>query len=142
MKLPVWNLTPSTNLGREHQHSVHAKPGGTRVEPPKRQRQTPDAPTDTVLKGHFNDTGKLVLTFSQQQFSPWSWQPGTEPPGLLGNHGPRLVKCLQDSWPRLRCRLALAEITSRGLAFEDPSPRWCGRGSQQWQQALDPDCLG
>lgn len=48
------------------------KPAGTGLA--LEEADTPDSPTDTVLKGYFNDTEKLVLTFCQQQFSPWYWQ--------------------------------------------------------------------
>lgn len=120
MKLPVWNLTLSTNHRWENQHSVRVKPAGTGLA--LEEADTPDSPTDMALKGYFNDTEKLVLTFYQQQFSPWYWQTGADPPGLLGNQGPRFVKCLQDIWPRLRCRLVLPEIQPIALAFEDPTP--------------------
>lgn len=100
---------PLTNHRWEKQYSVHVKPAGTGLA--LEEADTPDSPTDMVLKGYFNDTEKLVLTFYQQQFPPWYWQTGTDPPGLLGNQGPRFVKCLQDTWLRLRCRLVLPEIS-------------------------------
>lgn len=39
------------------------------------------------------------------------------PPGLLGNRGPRSLRCLQNIWPALGCRPPLPR--DQALAFED-----------------------
>lgn len=68
MKLPVWNLTLSTNHGWENQHSVHVKPAGMGLA--LEEADAPASRTDMASKGHYNDTEKRDLTFYQQQFSP------------------------------------------------------------------------
>lgn len=47
MKLPVWNLTLSTNHGWENQHSVPVEPVGTGLA--LREMRKPGSLTNTVL---------------------------------------------------------------------------------------------